>query len=711
MPQSYQSPIRVYKYPFELVMEAYERRFPTCPMIPIFLGCDVVSEFKSPDGAEHIIERRCRINVEAPYILKKIIGMEYVLFIQRNSLNRRERTLKIEAWNESFSNRVEINELCTYSAHPENPEWTCFEQSAALDVKSFFGFENSVEKLAMKKYSENISKGKEVIEHYISVLKEEGIHHVPPWVDPGPAPIQEETEKVTEQEDEVMTKSEPEKEKRLSGTLTAPPVTFKLEAEYIQRRLGKLSPLQESRLVQLKKWVAELQKGKIPSDATLLRFLRSRDFHLEKAREFLSESLLWRKQHQIDKLVAEYEPPDVLKKYFPGAWHYEDKDGRPMFVLRVGQMDVKGLVKSIGEEGLLKLTICICEEGLRKIEEATMEHGRPISTWTLLLDLEGLTMRHLWKPGVKALLRIIEIVEANYPETMGRVLIMRAPRVFPILWTVVGTFIDEKTRLKFVFCSGVEACNKEEVGLKDYVELKWIPDFLGGECRVAAPEGTLVPKDLYMTAEELERDRGEHFPLLEETTYHSVTLARGQVHEVLLQIEEKGAVICWDFDIIKEDVAFTILRTSEAITSKEPPPSPTVLQTMNPFEVDPEFRSVVEKSWKEGKDYFVVETPVVGHDGESIQGSHIADHSGTYILQWKIFEDPMASMSSSARLFDSITSGQHKAKVMYFYEILKAADYKGSMSSLASIHSGFSQMSLNDSNHSSSAATSSGLSR
>lgn len=38
----------------------------------------------------------------------------------------------------------------------------------------------------------------------------------------------------------------------------------------------------------------------------------------------------------------------------------------------------------------------------------------------LLLDLEGLNMRHLWRPGMKALLHIIEICEANYPETLGR---------------------------------------------------------------------------------------------------------------------------------------------------------------------------------------------------------------------------------------------------------------------------------------------------
>lgn len=42
---------------------------------------------------------------------------------------------------------------------------------------------------------------------------------------------------------------------------------------------------------------------------------------------------------------------------------------------------------------------------------------------------------------LQALLRIIEIAEANYPETLGRVLIIRAPRVFPIMWTLVSTFI------------------------------------------------------------------------------------------------------------------------------------------------------------------------------------------------------------------------------------------------------------------------------
>lgn len=41
-------------------------------MIPVFLGSDIISETLSEDGAQHMVDRRCRLNVDAPYILKKV---------------------------------------------------------------------------------------------------------------------------------------------------------------------------------------------------------------------------------------------------------------------------------------------------------------------------------------------------------------------------------------------------------------------------------------------------------------------------------------------------------------------------------------------------------------------------------------------------------------------------------------------------------------
>ncbi|KAG5346084.1 RETM protein, partial [Acromyrmex charruanus] len=487
MVQQYQSPVRVYKHPFALVMMAYERRFPTCPQIPVFIGCEIMLDEESEDGAVRTTERRCKLNVEAPYILKKIIGVDFVYFIQRNVLNRRNKVLEIEAYNESFSTRVTVIEKCKYF------------QTASLDIKNFFGFENSMEKLAMKQYAQNIAKGKEIIEYFINQLKEEGITYVAPWEDPQKRSSEEEKEHhdgralqtsrahIHTHTKNVDENSELYSEKELCNTDNKLPSNreMQLSSDYIERYLGKLDMLQESKLVQLRHSIEELRGSSVPGYATLLRFLRATEFSVEKAREMLTQSLHWRKKHQIDKLLDEYEMPQVIKDYFPGGWHHFDKDGRPLYILRLGQMDVKGLLKSIGEDELLLLALHICEEGLHLMEEATTVWDHPVSQWTLLIDLEGLNMRHLWRPGIKALLRIIEIVEANYPETMGRVLIMRAPRCFPILWTLISTFINENTRKKFIFYCGTDYQEQGPGGLSEYINQEFIPDFLGGSSEVS----------------------------------------------------------------------------------------------------------------------------------------------------------------------------------------------------------------------------------
>ncbi len=53
-------------------------------------------------------------------------------------------------------------------------------------------------------------------------------------------------------------------------------------------------------------------------------------------------------------------------------------EGRPLFVLRLGQMDIKGLLRAIGEDGLVKFVLSTCEEGLKKTQEATKRSGKPI---------------------------------------------------------------------------------------------------------------------------------------------------------------------------------------------------------------------------------------------------------------------------------------------------------------------------------------------
>ena len=78
---------------------------------------------------------------------------------------------------------------------------------------------------------------------------------------------------------------------------------------------------------------------------------------------------------------------------------------------------------------------------------------------------------------------------------------------------------------------------------------------------------------------------------------------------------------------------------------------------------------------------------------------------GTYILQWSYFERVTLS-GQSPDMWDNLTHPQHKAKLMFYYEVLNSLDYKGSMTSLQSCQSGFSTISKASGQHSTSGISS-----
>jgi hypothetical protein len=52
----------------------------------------------------------------------------------------------------------------------------------------------------------------------------------------------------------------------------------------------------------------------------------------------------------------------------------------------------------------------------------------------------------------------------------------RCPRVIPVLWTIINTFVEERTREKFAILKTDE--------LIEYIDEINIPDFLGGQMPV-----------------------------------------------------------------------------------------------------------------------------------------------------------------------------------------------------------------------------------
>lgn len=117
------------------------------------------------------------------------------------------------------------------------------DQTATLDIKNFFGFEHSMEKMGMKQYTQTTLKGKEIIEYFIQELKEEGLTEVERWQPPPDAPL---SPKSREEED---------KENEQNGATH----DILLDGDFIAKHLGQLTPMQESKLLELRKLLEDIE--------------------------------------------------------------------------------------------------------------------------------------------------------------------------------------------------------------------------------------------------------------------------------------------------------------------------------------------------------------------------------------------------------------------------------------------------------------------
>ena len=62
-------------------------------------------------------------------------------------------------------------------------------------------------------------------------------------------------------------------------------------------------------------------------------------------------------------------------------------------------------------------------------------------------------------------------------------------------------------------------------------------------------------------------------------------MSKGQVHEGVIRITDKGSVITWDFDVMRHDVVFTVYRLKLSLKAKSPSstltPTPTGMSSFN----------------------------------------------------------------------------------------------------------------------------------
>ncbi|KAJ8492782.1 hypothetical protein OPV22_014503 [Ensete ventricosum] len=204
----------------------------------------------------------------------------------------------------------------------------------------------------------------------------------------------------------------------------------------------------------------ELLPSKHDDYHMMLRFLKARKFDLEKAKHMWSEMLTWRQEFGVDTIVEDFDYTEIeeVLKYYPQGYHGVDKEGRPVYIERLGKVDANKLI----------------------FPACSIAAKRHIDSSTTILDVQGVGLKNFTKAARELIIRLQKIDNDNYPEEFN------AGSGFKLLWSTVKSFLDPKTTSK-IHVLGTKYQNK----LLEVIDSSELPEFLGGSCTCAEHGGCL----------------------------------------------------------------------------------------------------------------------------------------------------------------------------------------------------------------------------
>ncbi|KAJ5924188.1 hypothetical protein N7466_008375 [Penicillium verhagenii] len=246
------------------------------------------------------------------------------------------------------------------------------------------------------------------------------------------------------------------------------------ETKMVQKALSEISP------GELRQGILELLKHDHP-DAMMLRFLRARKWDICKAFAMMMEAIVWRvkEMHVDDDVMAKGElyalkqengsnpsskkaGKDLLDQMRMGKSyvHGFDKIGRPIVVIQV-RLHKPG---AQSEETLERYIVHV-------IESVRLLMAGQVETACVLFDMTGFGLSNMEYPPVKFILKCFE---ANYPESLGVMLIHNAPWIFSGIWKLIRGWMDPDIAAKVQFTNSADDLTK-------FIDRSKLPKGVGGD--------------------------------------------------------------------------------------------------------------------------------------------------------------------------------------------------------------------------------------
>ncbi|XP_031407222.1 phosphatidylinositol/phosphatidylcholine transfer protein SFH13 isoform X3 [Punica granatum] len=223
---------------------------------------------------------------------------------------------------------------------------------------------------------------------------------------------------------------------------------------------------------------------------TLLRFLKARDFNIDKTIQMWEEMLAWRKEYGTDTILEdfEFEELEEVLQYYPQGYHGVDKEGRPIYIERLGKAHPTKLMRITTIDRYLRYHVQEFERALQeKFPACSIAAKRQICSTTTILDVQGLSMKNFTRTAASLVAAMSKIDNSYYPETLNRMYVVNAgPGFKKMLWPAAQKFLDGKTIAK-IHVLEPRALPR----LLEAIDPSQLPDFLGGSCTCSAEGGCL----------------------------------------------------------------------------------------------------------------------------------------------------------------------------------------------------------------------------